>query len=38
MSEETPTITTEFKSKMLEWQKIKKTLKEARKDVSGLKL
>ena len=36
MSEETPTITTEFKTKMAEWQKIKTTLKEARKDVSAL--
>ena len=39
MSEETPhvpLITREFKEKMHEWQEIKATLKEARKDLSAL--
>jgi hypothetical protein len=33
---ETPHISREFKEKMLEWQQIKVTLKDARKDISAL--
>jgi len=35
-NDDVPTITLEFKEKMLEWQNIKTTLKNARKDLSAL--